>query len=158
MTVTFTITGLERIEGHGRLLALATLEIEFDGVTLGVHGVQVIRRGKRIATQAPRFRNPKTGVWAPAVILPDELGAAIAQEVQDMLLRLPGRVPQSAHLSEVLSTPLDQLLEDSVTKKERHAPAPPHDRGGSVPLFGSPSVALERQSSSRSRRLRSSLR
>ena len=94
MTVTFTVTGLERIRGHGRLLALAALEIEFDGVTLGLHGVQVIRQGKRITTQAPRFRNPKTGVWAPAVILPDELSAAIAQEVESILLRRPGRIPE----------------------------------------------------------------
>jgi hypothetical protein len=114
MTVTFTVTGLERIEGHGRLIALAALEIEFDGVTLGLHGVQVIRQGKRITTQAPRFRNPKTGIWAPAVILPDELGAAIAQEVQRMLLGRPGRTPRGASLSEVFSTPLDQLIEDSI--------------------------------------------
>jgi len=39
MTVTFTVTALERIQGHGRLLALAALEIEFDGVRLGLHGV-----------------------------------------------------------------------------------------------------------------------
>ena len=114
MTVTFTVTGLERIEGHGRLLALAALEIEFDGVTLGLQGVQVIRRGKRITTQAPRFRNPKTGIWAPAVILPDELGAAIAQEVQNMLLRRSGRPSQKTSLSEVLSTPLDLLIEGSL--------------------------------------------
>lgn len=92
-TVTFTVTGLERIEGHGRLLALAALEIDFEGVTLRLQGVQVIRQGKRVITQAPRFRNPKTGIWAPAVILPDELGAAIAQEVQNMLLRRPNRTP-----------------------------------------------------------------
>lgn len=115
MTVTFRVTGLERIEGHGRLLALAALEIEFDGVTLGLHGVQVIRQGKRITTQAPHFRNPKTGVWAPAVVLPDELGAAIAQEVQSMLLRRPGRIPQDRPPSEVFGTPLDQLIEDSIT-------------------------------------------
>jgi hypothetical protein len=115
MTVTFTVTGIERIEGHGRLLALAALEIEFDGVRLGLHGVQVIRQGKRIATQAPRFRNPKTGVWAPAVILPDELGAAIAQEVQSILLRRPGRTAQDKSVSEVFGTPLDQLIEDSIT-------------------------------------------
>jgi hypothetical protein len=115
MTVTFTVTSLERIEGHGRLLALAALEIEFDGVTLGLHGVQVIRQGKHITTQAPRFRNPKTGIWAPAVILPDELGVAIAQEVHSMLLRRPGRIPQDRSLSEVFGTPLDQLIEDSIT-------------------------------------------
>jgi hypothetical protein len=116
MTVTFTVTGLERIRGHGRLLALAALEIEFDGVTLGLHGVQVIRQGKRITTQAPRFRNPKTGVWAPAVILLDELSAAIAQEVQSTLLRRPGRIPRDTSPSEVFSTPLDQLIEDSITE------------------------------------------
>ena len=54
MTVTFTVTDLECVEGHGRLLALAALEIEYDGVILRVNGVQVIRQGKRHATQAPR--------------------------------------------------------------------------------------------------------
>jgi hypothetical protein len=115
MTVTFTVTGLERIQGHGRLLALAALEIEFDGVKLALHGVQVIRQGKRITTQAPRFRNPKTGVWAPAVILPDELSAAIAQEVQRMLLRRAGRIPKDTSLPEEFSTPLDQLIKNSIT-------------------------------------------
>lgn len=117
MTVTFTVTNLERIEGRGRLLALAALEIEFDGVVLRLQGVQIIRQGNRIATQAPRFRDPKTGVWTPAVILPDELAAAIAQEVQAMLLRRPGRTPQGASSSEVFATPLDQLIEDSLTDR-----------------------------------------
>jgi hypothetical protein len=117
MTVTFTVTGLECVEGHGRLLALATLEIEFDGVTLGLNGVQVIRHGKRLTTQAPRFRNPKTGVWAPAVVLPEELGAAIAQEIQGMLLRRAGRLPETMSLSEVVSTPLDRLIADSLNGK-----------------------------------------
>ena len=117
MTVTFTVTGLECVEGRGRLLALATLEIEFDGVTLGLNGVQVIRHGKRLTTQAPRFRNPKTGVWAPAVVLPEELGAAIAQEIQGMLLRRAGRLPETMSLSEVVSTPLDRLIADSLNGK-----------------------------------------
>ena len=115
MTVTFTVTDLECVEGHGRLLALAALEIEFDGVILGLNGVRVIRQGKRLATQAPRFRNPKTGVWAPAVVLPEELGAAIAQEIQGMLLRRAGRLPKTMSLSEVVSTPLDRLITDSLT-------------------------------------------
>jgi hypothetical protein len=114
MTVTFRVTALERIQGHGRLLALAALEIEFDGVKLGLHGVRVIRQGRRIATQAPRFRNPKTGVWAPAVILPDELSAAIAQEVQSLLPGRAGLIPQAASLPEVFGTPLDELIENSI--------------------------------------------
>lgn len=115
MTATFTVAALERIDGHGLLRALAALEIDFDGVVLRLQDVQVIRQGKRITTQAPRFRNPKTGIWVPALILPDELGAAILQEVQSMLLRRPGRISQDTPLSEVLGTPLDQLIEDSIT-------------------------------------------
>jgi hypothetical protein len=115
MMVTFTVTALERIEGHGRLLALAALEIDFDGVTLRLQGVQVVRQGKGITTQAPHFRDPKKGVWVPAVILPDELRAAIAQEVQSMVLRRSGRTLQEVSLSKVFSTPLDQLFMDSIT-------------------------------------------
>jgi hypothetical protein len=115
MTVTFTVTALERIDGRGRLLALAALEIDFDGVVLQLQGVQVIRQGKRITTQAPRFRDPKNGVWVPAVILPDELGTAIAREVKSMLLRRPGRTLQQGSLSKVFSTPLDQLIKKSFT-------------------------------------------
>ena len=51
----------------------------------------------------------------PAVILPAELGAAIAQEVQSVLLRRAGGIPQEASLSEVFGTPLDQLIENSIT-------------------------------------------
>jgi hypothetical protein len=79
---------------------------------LQLQGVQVICQGKRITTQAPRFRDPKNGVWVPAVILPDELGA---REVQSMLLRRPGKTLQQGSLSKVLSTPLDQLINDSIT-------------------------------------------
>ena len=39
MMVTFTVTALEHIEGHGRLLALATLEIDFESVTFQLQGV-----------------------------------------------------------------------------------------------------------------------
>ena len=114
MMVTFTVTALEHIEGHGRLLALATLEIDFDGVTMWLQGVQVVRQGKRITTQAPHFRDPKMGIWVPAVILPAELGAAIAREVQGMLLRRPGRMLQKGSLSTMYGTPLDQLIKDSI--------------------------------------------
>jgi hypothetical protein len=109
-TVTFVITGLERVSGAGRLVALATVEIDLEGVVVLVQGVQVIRRRGRIAMQAPRFRNPKTGAWIPAVILPNELGEAIAEELHHMLMRQPGRVA----LSEVVATPIDELIEHSL--------------------------------------------
>jgi hypothetical protein len=109
-TVTFVVTGLERIKGAGRLVGLATVEIDLEGVVLVIQGVQVIRDRRRITTQAPRFRDPRTGAWTPAVILPHELGAAIAGELHQMLSRQPGSVaPQ-----DLLSTPLDRVIEDAL--------------------------------------------
>jgi hypothetical protein len=86
-TVTFTVTDVERIEGAGRLAALAAIEIELDGVALTVNGVRVLRQHNRITTEGPRYRDPRTGLWLPALILPEELGAAIAREVHRIVMR-----------------------------------------------------------------------
>jgi hypothetical protein len=85
-TVTFTVTDVERIEGAGRLAALAAIEIELDGVALTVNGVRVLRQRNRITTEGPRYRDPRTGLWLPALILPEELGAAIAREVHRIVM------------------------------------------------------------------------
>lgn len=84
-TVTFTVIDVERVEGAGRLAALAAIEIVLDGVALTMQGLRVLRYDNRITTEAPRYRNPRTGQWRPAVILPDELGRAIAREVHRVL-------------------------------------------------------------------------
>ena len=110
-TVTFVVTGLERIEGAGRLVALATVEIDLEGVVIVVQGMRVVRERRRVTTQAPRFRNPRTGAWTPAVILPHELGAAIAGELHQMLTRQPERMA----LQDLLSTPLEQTIERALT-------------------------------------------
>jgi hypothetical protein len=83
--VTFTVTDVERVHGAGRLVALAKVELELDGVVLVMQGVRVLRQRDRITTQAPRFRDPRTGNWIPALIVPDELGRAIARELHEML-------------------------------------------------------------------------
>jgi stage V sporulation protein G len=106
--VTFVVTGFERVSGAGRLVALAAVEIDLEGVVVVVQGVQVIRHRGRISTQAPRFRNPRTGVWMPAVILPEELGLAIAEELHQTLMRGPGGIP----LSDLLATPLETRIDD----------------------------------------------
>ena len=85
-TVTFTVTDVERIEGAGRLAALVAIEIELDGIALTVRGVRVLRQKNRITTEAPRYRDPRTGQWLPALILPDELGLAIAREVHRIVM------------------------------------------------------------------------
>jgi hypothetical protein len=91
-TVTFTVIEVERVAGAGRLIALAAIELELDGVALVVQGVRVVRQDRRIATEAPRFRDPRTGRWLPALILPDELGRAIACEVRRILMKRPAAV------------------------------------------------------------------
>jgi hypothetical protein len=85
-TVTFTVTDVERIEGAGRLVALVAIEIELDGIAMTVQGVRVIRHNDRMTTEAPRYRDPRTGQWLPALILPEELGAAIAREVHRIVM------------------------------------------------------------------------
>jgi hypothetical protein len=88
-TVTFTVIDVEQIEGAGRLAALAAIEIELDGIALTVQGVRVVRQNNRITTEAPRYRDPRTGQWLPALILPDELGAAIARELHRIVMSPP---------------------------------------------------------------------
>jgi stage V sporulation protein G len=119
-TVTFVVTGLQRVVGAGRLVALATVEIDLEGVVVQVQGLQVIRQRGRISTQAPRFRNPQTGAWMPAVILPDELGVAIAQEVHRMIMHEDRRVARA----NILGTPLVELIEDALAER----PTPPRAR------------------------------
>lgn len=84
-TVNFTVIDVERVHGAGRLVALAKVELELDGVVLVMQGVRVVRQCDRITSQAPRYRDPRTGNWLPALIIPDELGQAIAGELHRLL-------------------------------------------------------------------------
>jgi hypothetical protein len=80
--VTFEVTDLRRLHGTGRLLALASVSVDLDGVAVVLHGVQVLRLPTgRLQCRAPHYRNPTTGEWLPAVTLPDALELAIGAEV-----------------------------------------------------------------------------
>jgi len=60
----------------GKIFALASVEIDIDGVLLVLHGVRAIRvqpMGTRI--DLPMFRD-ENGVWRRAVTLPDEIWRA----------------------------------------------------------------------------------
>ncbi len=84
--VTFRVTEVEQVRGAGRLVALAEVELELDGVVLVMRGVRVMRERNEITVQLPRFRDLRTGNWIPALIVPDELGQAIAGELHQILL------------------------------------------------------------------------
>lgn len=77
----------------GRLLALATVEVEIEGVVLVVEGVQVLRfpatrdEPERTGVDLPRYRD-RHGVWRPALKVPEEirqpLGDAILERCCEM--------------------------------------------------------------------------
>lgn len=69
---------------NSRLIALASVELELEGVTFALHGIQVVRARKqgREATgvELPCYR-AHDGQWHPAISLPKELHAPIADIV-----------------------------------------------------------------------------
>lgn len=92
--VTATVLRVERIDS-GRLLALASVEIEIAGVAFVLHGVRVIKTGPRqrgIAAPAHRVAN---GRLADTITMPPELARAIANAVLDEYdeLRRPSPAP-----------------------------------------------------------------
>ncbi|EPY00604.1 hypothetical protein [Magnetospirillum fulvum] len=77
LPVSVEVLGIERVN-RGALAALAVVEIVFDGVPVRLQGVQLRRKpGGGLTVEAPCFR-AGDGRWLPAVVLPPEIGQAIA--------------------------------------------------------------------------------
>jgi hypothetical protein len=85
--VNITVVDVHLMNG-GKLIALASVEIDIDGIVLVVHGFQVVRvaspMGMVTEVQPPRFRDVM-GVWRRAITLPDELKMPIARTVMEAL-------------------------------------------------------------------------
>lgn len=84
-TAKITVLDVQPISG-AKMFALATVEIDIDGVVILVHGIQALRcepAGTRI--ELPKFRDAG-GVWRTAVTLPDEIKGPIGDAVLDALL------------------------------------------------------------------------
>src|ERR1700722_16600215 len=70
----------------GRLFALASVEIDIDGIQVQVHGIRALRvapAGTRI--ELPKFR-AAAGMMRPAVSLPDEVRRPIGDAVLEALI------------------------------------------------------------------------
>jgi len=80
-SASFEVLGVEPVRGAGRLVGLAIVRVELEGVELVLQGVQVLRTPAGLTVQAPTFRHPKHGCSVPSVILPPELRDAIGAEV-----------------------------------------------------------------------------
>jgi hypothetical protein len=84
-TVSITVLTVKPVK-FGKIFALASVEIDIDGVLLVIHGVQairVLRMGTRI--DLPMFRD-ESGVWRRAITLPDEICGPIGKAVLDALV------------------------------------------------------------------------
>jgi hypothetical protein len=84
-TVSITVLTVKPVK-FGKIFALASVEIDIDGVLLVIHGVQAIRvlpMGTRI--DLPMFRD-ESGVWRRAITLPDEICGPIGKAVLDALV------------------------------------------------------------------------
>jgi len=92
-TVRFEVRGIEQAHA-GRLVALAIVAIDIEGVELVLQGVQVLRgAGGGWVVRAPVWRHPGSGKWVPAIVLPDELRDAIASEVMATIIPDAIRLP-----------------------------------------------------------------
>jgi stage V sporulation protein G len=79
-TATMTVHSVERVQ-KGRLVGLAVVEVELDGIPIRMQGFKIVRLASGLfSCEAPCFRHPD-GRWLAAVVLPDDLHKAIADEV-----------------------------------------------------------------------------
>lgn len=70
----------------GKLFALASVEVDIDGVQIQIHGIRVLRvdpAGTRI--ELPKFRDA-AGILRAAITLPDEIRGPIGDAVLDELV------------------------------------------------------------------------
>ena len=70
-----------------KLFAFASVEIDIDGVQIGVHGIRAMREDKGTAIELPKFRDAG-GAWRAAITLPEEGHSPIAKAVFDELVEL----------------------------------------------------------------------
>ena len=63
------------------LFAFASVEIDIEGVQIGVHGIRAMHAGPDAAAiELPKFRDA-SGVWRTAISLPEEIHIPIARAV-----------------------------------------------------------------------------
>jgi hypothetical protein len=70
----------------GRLFALASIEIEVDGVVIALHGIRAMRVGtESTRIELPQYRDA-SGLQRPVVTLPPEVYGPIGNAVLDTLV------------------------------------------------------------------------
>jgi len=75
---------------RGTIIAVACVRLGLEGVEVLLQGVTMRRSGEgKAEVQPPQFRDPRTGAWFPAAILPDSVWQAIALEIGEAVTGRP---------------------------------------------------------------------
>jgi stage V sporulation protein G len=69
----------------GKLFALASVEIDIDGIQIAIHGVRALNAVGGTRIELPQFRD-HSGALRPAIILPEEIRGPIGDAVIDELV------------------------------------------------------------------------
>jgi stage V sporulation protein G len=83
-TVSITVLSVTPARGK-KLFAFASVEIDIDGVQIGVHGIRATHEPGGTAIELPKFRDA-AGIWRTAITLPEEVRSPIAKAVFDELV------------------------------------------------------------------------
>jgi stage V sporulation protein G len=82
--VTFAVTNPRRIDSR-RVFALVDVEMEIAGVSFVIFGVQARKVPGGTSVHMPTFKD-HDGSWRPALRLPEELRAPLADAVREFLV------------------------------------------------------------------------
>jgi stage V sporulation protein G len=84
-TVSITVLSVTPARAQ-KLFAFASIEIDIDGVRIGVHGIRAMHAGPEAAAiELPKYRDGD-GLWRTAITLPEEIHVPIARAVLDELV------------------------------------------------------------------------
>ena len=84
-TVSITVLSVTPARAQ-KLFAFASIEIDIDGVQIGVHGIRAMHAGPEAAAiELPKYRDGD-GLWRTAITLPEEIYTPIARAVLDELV------------------------------------------------------------------------
>jgi stage V sporulation protein G len=71
----------------GKLFALASVELDIDGIQITIHGIRALHVAAPVGTriELPQYRGPN-GQWQTAIALPEEIREPIGDAVLDELI------------------------------------------------------------------------
>lgn len=79
--VSIQVLGSDLVPGAGRVLGLANVALEVAGFSCTVQGIRIMRNPGSVAVEGPHWRHPRSGEHFPALLLPEELRQAMAEQI-----------------------------------------------------------------------------